>query len=213
MAIVLQKGGDTHRIDLTKRTGSNLNGEIIINLDWSKGKGGFLGLFKKAIDLDLGCYYEMRDGSKTLIDGLQFSHGRGGTRDQQTKQGCYTKAPYIWHNGDDRGGGAQSGENISVNPAGVNAIKRMIIYTFIFEGAARWAETDAVVKVQVPGAETVEVQMGQQTSDKPFCAIAELIFNGDNSITVKKLVTFHDGHSDCDRAYGWGFKYSPGSKD
>ncbi len=211
MAIELKKGGDTHRIDLTKRTGSNLNGEITINLDWSDGKSGFFGMFKNAIDLDLGCFYEMRDGSKMLIDGVQFSHGRGGNRDQQTRQGCYTKSPYIWHYGDVRSGGP--GETISVNPAGVNEIKRIIVYTFIYEGAARWAETDAVVKVTVPGVETVEVKMGQQNSDKKFCAIAQLDFNGDNSITVKKLVTFHNGHADCDKMYGWGFSYSPGSKD
>ena len=213
MAIELKKGGDSHRIDLTKRSGSNLNGEIIINLDWSKGKSGFLGMFKKDIDLDLGCFYEMRDGTKMLIDGVQFSHGRGGNRDQQTRQGCYTKAPYIWHNGDDRGGSAQSGENISINPDHITDIKRIIVYTFIYDGVARWNETDAVVKVEVPGAETVEVKMGQQNSDKKFCAIAQLDFNGDNSITVKKLVTFHNGHKDCDRTYGWGFNYSPGSKD
>lgn len=211
MAIELKKGGDTHRIDLTKRTGSNLNGEITINLDWSDGKSGSLGIFKNAIDLDLGCFYEMRDGSKMLIDGVQFSHGRGGNRDQQTRQGCYTKSPYIWHYGDVRSGG--SGETISVNPAGVNEIKRIIVYTFIYECVARWAETDAVVKVTVPGVETVEVKMGQQNSDKKFCAIAQLDFNGDNSITVKKLVTFHNGHADCDKTYGWGFNYSPGSKD
>lgn len=211
MAIELKKGGDTHRIDLTKRSGASLTGEIVINLDWSDGQRGFWGLFKSAIDLDLGCFYEMRDGSKMLIDGLQFSHGRGGDRNQQTRQGCYTKAPYIWHYGDVRSGG--SGETIAVNPIGVNDIKRIIVYTFIYDGAARWAETDAVVKVSVPGAETVEVKMGQQHSNKKFCAIAQLDFNGDNSITVKKLVTFHNGHTDCDKAYGWGFNYSPGSKD
>ena len=61
--------------------------------------------------------------------------------------------------------------------------------------------------------EDVVVEMGQQFSNKKFCAIAELNFGGDNSITVKKLVTFHDGHSGCDKQYGWGFNYSPGSKD
>ena len=33
-------------------------------------------LFGNAIDLDLGCYYELRNGKKMLIDGLQFPHGR-----------------------------------------------------------------------------------------------------------------------------------------
>lgn len=209
MAIILEKGGDTHRINLEKA--ETYTGEIKINLDWSKG--GFWSKFLNGdIDLDLGCFYEMNDGKKMLIDGLQFSHGRGGARNVKTNQGCYTQAPYIWHMGDDRGGGTSSGENILVNPAGVSQLKRIIVYTFIFEGAAKWSETNAVVKVSVPGNEDVIVEMGKQTSNKRFCAIAQLDFNG-NTIDVKKLVTFHNGHSDCDKAYGWGFNYSPGSKD
>ena len=211
MAIILEKSGDQYQINLEKG-GASFSGEIIINLDWSKG-GLLKQMFGNAIDLDLGCFYELRDGSKMLIDGLQFSKGRGGSRHQVTRQGCYDQKPYIWHKGDDRGGGASSGETILVNPKGVNDIKRMVIYTFIFEGVAKWADTNAVVKVKVPGNEDIIVEMGNQSSNKRFCAIAELNFGGDNSITVKKLVTFHDSHSDCDRQYGWGFSYKPGSKD
>ena len=130
MAIILEKGGDTHRINLEKPSGRPLTGEIVINLDWNKG-GFFKNLFGNAVDLDLGCFYEMRDGKKMLIDGLQFSHGRGGDRHLVTRQGCYDHAPYIWHQGDDRGGGASSGEIILVNPNGVSQIKRIIVYTFI----------------------------------------------------------------------------------
>lgn len=212
MAIILEKGGDSHRINLEKPSGKPLTGEIIINLDWNKG-GFFKNLFGNAVDLDLGCFYELRDGKKMLIDGLQFSHGRGGDRHHQTRQGCYDNAPYIWHQGDDRGGGSSSGETILVNPNGVSQIKRIIVYTFIYEGVAKWSETNAVVTVKVPGCDDVVVEMGQKYSNKKFCAIAQLDFGTDSSITVKKLVTFHNSHSDCDRAYGWGFKYSPGSKD
>ena len=73
-------------------------------------------------------------------------------------------------------------------------------YTFIYKGIYN-------------NSFDVIVEMGQQYSAKKFCAIAQLDFGGDNSITVKKLLTFHDGHRDCDRQYGWGFNYSPGSKD
>ena len=212
MAIILEKGCDSHRINLEKPSGKPLVGEIVINLDWNKG-GFFKNLFGNAVDLDLGCFYEMRDGKKMLIDGLQFSRGRGGDRHHVTRQGCYDHAPYIWHQGDDRGGSASSGETILVNPNGVGLIKRIIVYTFIYEGVAKWSETNAVVKVKVPGSDDVIVEMGQQDSNKKFCAIAQLDFGTDNSITVKKLVTFHDNHSDCDRVYNWGFNYSPGSKD
>lgn len=210
MAIVLTKQGDQHRINLEKTPAPSE--EIVINLDWSQG--GFLKkMFGSAVDLDLGCFYELRNGKKMLIDGLQFSQNRGGNRNQVTNQGCYTQAPFIWHHGDDRGTSASSGENISVNPQGINQIKRMVIYTFIFEGAAKWSDTNAVVKVKVPGQEEVVVEMGNHNTNQRFCAIAELNFGGDNSITVKKLVTFHNSHSDCDKVYGWGFNYTPGKKD
>lgn len=210
MAIELRKSGDRHRINLAKTKA--FPGEIKINLDWSKG--WFMKkMFGGAIDLDLGCFYEMKDGSKRLIDGLQFSHGRGGRRDQQTNQGCYTQKPFIWHQGDDRGGNSESGETILVNPAGASAIKRIIVYTFIFEGVAQWSQTDAVVKVSVPGNEDIIVKMGDQNSNKRFCAIAAIEIGDDNTLEVRKLVTFHDNHSDCDKMYGWGFNYSPGSKD
>lgn len=78
---------------------------------------------------------------------------------------------------------------------------------------AKWSETNAVVTIKVPGHEDVIVEMGKQFSNKTFCAIAQLDFGGDDSITVKRLITFHDGHKDCDMMYGWGFNYSPGSKD
>ena len=105
MAIILEKNGDQHRINLEKTP--NISKEIVINLDWSKG-GFFKNLFGVAIDLDLGCFYELRNGKKMLIDGLQFSHGRGGDRHHVTRQGCYDRSPYIWHQGDDRGGSGES---------------------------------------------------------------------------------------------------------
>lgn len=211
--IRLEKNGDTHTIDLTKHTNSAFSGEIKIKLDWSKG--GFLKqAFGGAVDLDLGCFYELRNGKKMLIDGLQFSKGRGGLRNQQTRQGCYTMEPYIWHQGDDRGGGTESGETILVNSSHINEIKRMIVYTFIYEGVAKWSDTNAVIKVSVPGNEEVVVEMGQQNDHRTFCAIAQLDFGGDNTITVKKLVSFHNGHQECDKIYGWGFtNYTKGSKD
>lgn len=211
MAIKLEKTGDTHRINLEKVIQS-INEEIVVNLDWSKGSF-WKKLFGNDIDLDLGCYYELKDGTHTVIDGLQFSHGQGGPRDKVTRQGCYTQKPYIWHMGDDRGGNASSGETMLINPKGIKDIKKILIYTFIYEGVAKWAETDAVIKVKVPGQEEVIVEMGKQSDNRKFCAIAELNFTDDNSITVKKLVTFHNGHSNCDKAYGWGMNWTPGKKD
>lgn len=209
MAIRLTKDGDKHIFNLGK--GNSPQGEIVINLTWNQG--GFLrSLIGKSIDLDLGCYYELRSGERTVIDGLQFSHNRGGRRNERTRQGYYTASPYIWHSGDDRGGSSSSGENILVNPVGISEIKRIIVYTFIYEGAARWEETNAIVRVSVPRVGEVMVEMGKQSSSQAFCAIAQIEFSNSGEVSVERLVSFHGGHSDCDRRYGWGLQWSPGSK-
>jgi len=214
--ITLEKQGDSHKIDLTK-PGSSSNKEIIINLNWSQEpekKGFFANLFggNSAIDLDLGCFYELNNGQKSVIDGLQFAHGAGGPKTSLTKQGRYSDAPWIWHTGDDRGTAVGSGENILVNPAGLKDLKRLIVYCFIYEGAAKWEDTNAIVTVKVPNSPDIAVEMGKQYSSRKFCAIAEILFDSLNSITVRKLVTFHDGHAECDKAYNWGMKWTAGSK-
>ncbi|BAV05951.1 tellurite resistance protein TerA [Filimonas lacunae] len=212
--ITLEKKGDLHMIDLTKKT-DPITQEININLNWSKTtKKGFLGgLFSSDtdIDLDLGCFYELSDGTKNVIDGVQFAKGNGGSKEISTRQGRYTAAPWVWHTGDDRGVAAGSGENIIVNPKGIGELKRIVIYCFIYNGVARWQETNATVTVKVPGKAEIEVQMGKQTSSEPFCAIAEIQFTPD-SMGVRKLVTFHPNHSHCDAAYHWGMRWQAGSK-
>lgn len=212
--VTLEKQGDSHRIDLSK--GNKSNKEININLNWTQEtpKKGFLsGLFgsSQGIDLDLGCFYLLNDGQKSVIDGIQFAHGQGGPRDRLTSQGRYTGIPWVWHTGDDRSG-AGSGENILINPQGITDLKRIVVYCFIYEGVAKWAETNAVVTVKVPENPEIVVEMGKQYSAQKFCAIAEIIFDSNNSITVKKLVTFHNGHADCDKTYNWGMKWTAGSK-
>jgi len=214
MAIKLEKQGDSHKIDLTKR-GDNTSKEIIINLNWSQEKQSAwskLWSGDKSIDLDLGVWYELRDGDKSCIDGLQFARGQGGSKNQRTRQGCYIQKPWIWHSGDDRSGASAEGENMLINPQGVTDLKRLTVYCFIYEGAAKWAETNAVVTIKVPGNPDIVVEMGKQYSSQTFCAIAEILFGEDNSMTVRKLVTFHNGHSDCDKAYNWGMQWRAGTK-
>ena len=212
--VTLEKQGDSHKIDLSKQ-GDSISKEIVINLNWSQEKQSGWSKFwsgNKSIDLDLGCWYELHDGKKSCIDGLQFAHGQGGARNLQTKQGCYSQKPWIWHSGDDRSGSAAEGENMLINPQGLADLKRLTVYCFIYEGAAKWTDTNAVVTIQVPDNPNIVVEMGKQYVSQNFCAIAEILFGTDHSMTVKKLVTFHGGHGDCDKAYKWGMQWRAGSK-
>lgn len=221
--IVLEKSGDTKRINLSKdSTGNTISKEITINLNWTQEKqeeksSGLFGSLRKlisgsdGIDLDLGCFYELRNGTKMVIDGIQFAHGQGGGRMQASKQGRYNGQPWVWHSGDDRFG-AGDGENILLNPAGLSDLKRLTVYCFIYKGVANWSQTNAVASIKVPGNPDIVVEMGKQTSSKMMCALAEINFEGNEGITVKKLISFHNGHADCDKTYSWGLQWTAGSK-
>lgn len=201
MPIVLHKKGAQHQIKWQK---DDLQNTVTIKLTWSN---------KAPVDLDLGCYYELRNGKRQLIDALQFGGGMGGPRDAVTKQGCFTAPPYIWHTGDDRGKKMDSSESIIVNTKGLLYIRRIMVYAYIYEGVPNWKLTDAVVTVNIPKQETVAVKMGEIDDNSRFCAIAQLDFDKDCSVTVRRLVTFHDTHSACDKQYGWGFHYNKVNKD
>jgi tellurite resistance protein TerA len=221
--IVLEKSGDAKRINLAKdSSGKILSKEITINLNWTQEKKeekatGFFGSLSKmfsssdGIDLDLGCFYELRNGTKMVIDGIQFSQGKGGIRSALSNQGRYTGQPWVWHSGDDRSG-TGDGENILINPIGIKDLKRLTIYCFIYKGVANWSQTNAVASIKVPGNPDIVVEMGQQINKEMMCALAEINFEGSEEINVKKLVSFHNGHAECDRAYNWGLQWKAGSK-
>ncbi len=215
--VTLQNKGDSHTIQLKQKGAGD---EITINLNWNPGdkpkKSGFFGALLgsggSGIDLDLGCFVECANGTKIVIDGLQFSNSHG-PRNRVTKQGCYTESPWVWHMGDDRSGGEMSaGEFILINPLGYSDIRRLTIYAYIYEGVSQWGQTDAVIAIKVPGNPEIVVEMGQQSSPKTFCAIAGLDFVGDNQVRVTRYVTFHNDHSDCDRTYNWGMRWQAGKK-
>lgn len=219
--VSLKEKGDAHTFTIKQKDSSD---EILINLNW-----------KTSADLDLGCFYELHPQSSdgggffskflssdsgankgpnfSVIDGVQFAQGRGGARNQQTSQGCYTKRPWIWHMGDDRTGAQSSeGETILVNPQGYSEFKRIHVYAFIFEGVARWSQTDAVVTLTVPANPDIVVEMGNHNNQEGMCLIATLDFIGDNQIRVEKQVSFHRDHGAADKTYGWGLKWGAGGK-
>ena len=200
--VELRKG---QKVNLTKRAGINL-GKISINLNWSqpanKDSGFFGSLFgtNKGIDLDLACLFEMKDGSKGCVQALgeQF--------------GSFNSFPYIELDGDDRTGNSANGENMRINGSKISEIKRILIFTFIYEGAANWKEANGVVTVKCSGSPDIIVRMDEYGSDKGACAIAMLENQGD-TFSVEKIVRFFNGHKEIDQAFGWGLRWVAGSKD
>ena len=177
MAINLQKG---QKVSLEKKSPAGL-GEILVNLNWNAkpAKQGFLaGLFggSQGIDLDLGCLFELKDGRKGTVQALGNCFG------------SLNQAPFISLDGDDRTGAAAAGENLRINGNQIAQIKRVMVYTFIYEGVANWQQADAVVTIKYPGAEDLIVKMDTYNSSNAMCGLALLENVNDETFSVVKIV-------------------------
>lgn len=201
MAINLQKG---QKVNLKKESSAGL-GEILVNLNWNAKppKKGFLGgLFSgsSAIDLDLGCLFELKDGRKGAVQALGNAFG------------SLNHPPYVALDGDDRTGAAANGENLRINGNQIAEIQRILVYTFIYEGVANWKQADGVVTIKYPGAEDLVIHMDDYNSTNRMCGLALLENVNDETFSVEKIVQFYPGHPELDRAFGWGMRWTPGRK-
>lgn len=201
MAINLTKG---NKVNLQK-SAKGL-GEILINLNWNSqpADGGFLKSLlggNKGIDLDLGCLYELNDGTKGAVQALGNSFG------------SLKEAPYIMLDGDDRTGSSEDGENLRINGDMVAKIKRILVYTFIYDGVANWQQADATVTIKYPGAEDIIIKMDTFNSSQIMCGLALLQNVNNETFSVEKLVQFYNGHESLDKAHGWNMRWTPGKKD
>lgn len=174
-------------------------GEIRVNLNWNRGsRGGFFSR-SKAIDLDVGCLFELQSGHKGVVQALGKTFG-----DLESE-------PYIQLMGDDRTGSVSGGEWLHINGRKWNELRRILIFALIYDGAPNWKATDGVVTIHIPGQPDIEVRMNEEGGPYGMCAIA-MLENDNGAVKVTRRVDFHKGHRGLDQAYGWGMRWVAGSK-
>lgn len=182
-------------------------GQIRVNLNWNKaqapakGKGLFGGVFtsNKGIDLDLAAYIELNNGQRTIIQALGNHFG------------SFREEPYVELQGDDRTGAISDGEWLHINGRQWKDIREVLIFSFIYEGAPSWENTDGVVTINVPGQPPIETFLTEGNNRQNMCAIARLV-NESGSIRVERINRYFSGHKELDEAFGWGFNWKAGSK-
>ncbi len=216
--ITLEKRGD--KVSLEKSDTGGF-GRTRVNLNWNQGpvasaepkKTGLFGRLRTSepaipapgVDLDLGCMYEMADGSTGCIQALGKSWG------------SFDRAPYIQLDGDDRSGSNSAGENLFLNGDQFQSIKRVLVYTFIYEGAPDWAATDGVVTIEVPGRAPVEVRLDNGV-DSSLCVIAQ-IENCKGNLQITKMVEYFknaankSAHQQINDRFAFGLRFKVGNKD
>ncbi|MHA6615603.1 TerD family protein [Pseudonocardia sp. DLS-67] len=194
-------------ISLTKRGATG--GQLRVNLRWSAGEQQGRGLFAKlrggggggAVDLDLGCLWEFSDGSKGVVQALGNAF-----------QAPYQGAPIIRLDGDDRSGSAAGGENMFIDLSRVAEIRRILVFTFIYEGVPNWASADGVVTLHPASGPEVEVRLDEPDPSSPTCVIALLENKGGDLVVRREVRYVRGGQADIDAAYGWGMEWARGRK-
>ncbi|WP_219413671.1 TerD family protein [Pseudonocardia nigra] len=190
-------------VSLTKQGATG--GQLRVNLQWSAGEQQSRGLFGKrrgsAIDLDLACLWEFTDGSKGVVQALGNAF-----------QAPYRGAPIIRLDGDDRSGSAAGGENMFIDLSRVNEIRRILVFTFIYEGVPNWASADGVVTLHPASGPEIEVRLDEPDPSSPTCVIAMLENQGGEMVVRREVRYIRGGQADVDRAYGWGMEWARGRK-
>jgi tellurite resistance protein TerA len=200
--VTLTKNAPT--VSLSKQQGGSARGELRVNLNWnSRPASG--GLFKRqagsAIDLDLACLYELSNGRKGVVQALgnAFSSRNDGS-------------PIISLDGDDRTGESTEGENLRIDLSRLGEIRRILVFTYIYEGTPNWAGASAIVTLYPQGGAPIEILLDEDDPSARTCAIALLESTG-SDLSVRREVRYIKGtQSALDAAYGWGMSWTKGRK-
>ena len=107
------------------------------------------------VDLDLGCLYELQDGTKGVVQPL------GGFL------GDLNAPPYVKLSGDDRFGSA-SGETIYVNLDHRDEIKRLLVFVYIYDQTPAFDRTHAIVTLYPSNGPRIEIRPGRTPSPGPL---------------------------------------------
>lgn len=145
--------------------------------------------------------YELQDGDKGVVQALGNSFG------------SLTNWPFVALDGDDRTGAIAGGENMRINGNKISEIKRILVFSFIYEGITRWTDADGVVTISQQNGPDIIVRLDEADNRSPMCAIAMIQNVGNETFSIEKLVQYFKGHSDMDRAFNWGMRWKAGSKD
>ena len=200
--VTLTKSAPT--VSLSKQQGGSAGGELRVNLNWnSRPASG--GIFKRqgsgSIDLDLGCLYEFDNGKKGVVQALgdSFTSRNDG-------------APIISLDGDDRTGESAEGENLRIDLSRLREVRRILIFTYIYEGTPNWAGASAVVTLYPQGGAPIEIHLDEADPGARTCAIALLESSG-TDLSVRREVRYIQGtQSALDAAYSWGMSWTKGRK-
>ncbi|QES50318.1 Tellurium resistance [Streptomyces venezuelae] len=151
------------------------------------------------VDLDMGCLYELTDGTRGVVQPLG------------TLLGDLNDPPYIKLSGDDRFGSG-SGETLYINLDHAEEIKRLLVFVYIYDQTPAFDRTHAMVTLYPSTGPRIEVPLDERAPEARSCAVVSLeTVKGE--LIVRREVRFVYGfQAELDRLYGWGLQWGRGYK-
>lgn len=151
------------------------------------------------IDLDLACMYELKDGTKGVVQPLGNFLGE------------LNSPPYIQLSGDDRFGSG-SGETLYINLDHQDEFKRLLIFVYIYDGTPAFDRTHAIITLYPSSGPRVEIGLDERAPQARSCAVF-MLENVKGELTVRREVKYVYGfQAELDRLYGWGLQWGRGYK-
>lgn len=151
------------------------------------------------IDLDLGCLWEMSDGSKGAVQALGNLYG------------AFSQPPYVRLDTDDRSGSA-SGETLFINIDQARNVRRLLIFVYIYEGIPAFDQVNGVVTLFPNSGLPIEVRLDEHAREAHTCAVAVVENHGDEIVVRREVRYVHGYQAELDREYGWGLLWARGYK-
>ncbi|MFF7340503.1 TerD family protein [Streptomyces sp. NPDC008163] len=198
-------------VSLTKQGATS--GAMRVNLSWSARTPprGWMNKGRDAVrledvDLDLSCLWELQNGASGIVHPINNQFG------------SYDEPPYVLLDHDDRTGGSDEGENLTINLDHTSEIKRLLVFVAVYSGASSFAGLHGVATLYPPAGPPIEVQLDECTVPAPVAAIA-LIENINGELIVRreaKYLILPPGvfkQQAVDLAYDWGLSWQSASKD
>ncbi|MYU21326.1 Tellurium resistance [Streptomyces sp. SID8352] len=216
----IQLTGRQNRVSLTKQDAAS--GHLRVNLTWRMRTSDLMGPQRESllrhplralkppevvghsqsmvnVDLDLGCLYELQDGTKGVVQPLG------------DYLGDVNAPPYVKLSGDDRFGSG-SGETMYVNLDHRDAIKRLLVFVYIYDQTPAFDRTHAVVTLYPSNGPSIEIALDERQPQARSCAVM-MIENVKDEIMVRREVKYVYGfQGELDRLYGWGLQWGRGYK-
>ncbi|MCP9960882.1 Tellurium resistance [Streptomyces somaliensis DSM 40738] len=151
------------------------------------------------VDLDIGCLYELADGTKGVVQPL------GGYF------GDLNDPPYVKLSGDDRFG-SPSGETIFVNLDHRDDIRRLLFFVYIYDQTPAFDRTHAMMTLYPSNGPRIEIELDERAPEARSCAVF-LLENVKGELLVRREAKFVYGfQGELDRMYGWGMQWGRGFK-